>query len=121
MAHSVPGLRTDIKCIRYGSNTQSDSSAVRGLAGRLGGGDFGTPERRPRRRPVPRLTSGWARGRESRPVCVVIAKLRAGDIAISEEERQWLAAFIALSMVRGPAARDHVEARVVKVGTRRPG
>src|SRR2546428_14056182 len=39
----APGGRTDIKCIRYGSNGRSDSSAVRGLARRLGGADFGTP------------------------------------------------------------------------------
>src|SRR5262249_59376125 len=47
----------------------------------------------------------------------VIAKLRAGDIAISDDERVWLAAFIALQMVRGPAFRDHVESFVGTVGT----
>jgi hypothetical protein len=47
----------------------------------------------------------------------LIAKLRAGNVALSEEERQWLAAFIALQMVRGPALRDHVQALVAMIGT----
>ena len=47
----------------------------------------------------------------------MIAKLRTGDIAIGEEERQWLAAFIALQMVRGPALRDQAEAMVAAIGT----
>jgi len=40
---TVRTASTDIKCIGYGSNTRSDSLAVRGLARRLGGEDFGTP------------------------------------------------------------------------------
>jgi uncharacterized protein DUF4238 len=47
----------------------------------------------------------------------VIAKLRGGNFTVGEEERQWLAAFIALQMVRGPAHRDHVQAFIAMVGT----
>src|SRR5882672_1194840 len=46
----------------------------------------------------------------------VIAKLRSENFAMSEEDRQWIAAFIALQMVRGPAFRDHVEATMGRLG-----
>ena len=40
---SLRARRLQMKCIGYGSWARSDGSAVRGLARRLGGRDFGTP------------------------------------------------------------------------------
>ena len=50
-------------------------------------------------------------------VAPVIAKLRAGTFTLSDDERLWLATFIAIQMVRGPAFRDHVEAAMGTMGT----
>lgn len=45
----------------------------------------------------------------------MIAKLRVGNIALSDEERGWLAGFIGFQMVRGPAFRDLVEASAATI------
>lgn len=47
----------------------------------------------------------------------IIARLRDEHLALADEDRWWLAMFIAFQMVRGPAFRDHVEKALGLIGT----